>query len=401
MKTLRRALPRAFALLVFASSAARLFEAFRVLELVRQLPGAEDTAVRALPHLSVIVPARDEEPGLKEALGTLLGQDYPGPLEIVLVDDRSTDGTARVMEGLAAGRDDVAVMRTKELPSGWLGKNHAIHSGASRARGGWLLFTDADVRFAPNALSRAVRHAERTGLHHLTMIPGLVLPGYWLQSFVAFFYAAFLVHRGYYKANIPGSRTGVGIGAFNHIRRDAYEKVGGYSALRERPDDDLTLGVRMKRFGLSQELRLGQDLLSVQWYGSVGEMLRGVEKNVFAALDYSLPTTLGYVLALPPLMVGPFVAAAFSRSRVRRTLYLASAAAQLATFALANRHLGPRALWLALGYPVCALVFVYAIARSAALVLARGGVWWRGTFYPSSLLENTEINRSGTQEGKW
>ncbi len=382
-----KALRSASALLVLALSVARLFEALRAVRMVRPLSEADDDTISPLPPLSVVVPARDEEPGLEEAVETVLGQGYPGPFEVFLVNDRSTDGTGRVMERLAASRESVSVIRIEELPAGWLGKNYAIHAGASCARGEWLLLTDADVRFAPGVLSWAVRYAEARGLDHLTLVPGLILPGYLLQSFVAFFYTAFLVYRGYYRANDPRSKTGVGIGAFNLIRRDAYAKVGGYGALRERPDDDLALGTRVKRLGLRQELRLGQGLLKVPWYGSVGEMLRGVEKNAFAALGYSVPVTIGYVLALPPLMVGPFVAAALTRSRARRALHLGAAAAQLATFALTNRHLGPRVLLLALGYPVCTLIFVYAIARSAALALVRGGVYWRGTFYPRSLLE--------------
>jgi glycosyltransferase involved in cell wall biosynthesis len=376
------------ALVVFLASVVKLTEALFAWRLVRPLTAGE-CDLSDPPTLSVVIPARNEKQRLEEALRTVLGQEYPGILEVVLVDDRSGDGTGETMERLAAGNDRVVVVRVEELPEGWLGKNHAIHAGTRRARGEWLLFTDADVRFAPDAFRRAVAHAEARGLDHLTMRPGLVLPGYWLESFVAFFYAAFLVHRGYYKANLPSSRTGVGIGAFNLIRRHAYEKVGGYEAFSNRPDDDLTLGNRVKGVGLRQELALGHGLLEVEWYSSLAELLQGVEKNTFAALGYSVPKTAGYVLALPLLMAGPFIAIPFS-SAAPRVFYLGAAAAQVATFAVCNRFLGRRVFSLAIAYPVCALLFPYVLARSALLALARGGIYWRGTFYSLSLLERGE-----------
>ena len=110
----------------------------------------------ALPSLSVIVPARNEATAIGPALASLLAQDYPG-LEIVAVDDRSTDGTGDVLRALAAANPSLRVLRIDDLPSGWLGKNHALWRGAQRSTGTWLLFTDADVVFAPGTLRRTDR----------------------------------------------------------------------------------------------------------------------------------------------------------------------------------------------------------------------------------------------------
>lgn len=375
------------ALLIFLASVAKLFEALRAWRLVRPLPERRSTGTSVeYSRLSVIVPARNEERKLEGALRTVLGQDYPN-LEVILVSDRSTDGTARIMERLTAGREEATVIRVEELPEGWIGKNHAVWVGTERARGDWLLLTDADVYFHPAIFRRAVSYAEERGLDHLTLVPGLPLSGYWLQSLVAFFYAAFLVLRGYYKANVPSSKTGVGIGAFNLIRRGAYEKVGGYEALAQRPDDDLTLGDRVKKLGLRQELALGHGLLEVEWYTSLGEFFRGVEKNTFAALGYSIPKTAGWVVAALAIMALPFVAPLVSTRRTA-ALYLGAATAQVTTFGICNRFLGWRVLPLALGYPVCVLLFAYTLARSALLALSRGGIYWRGTFYPLYLLRH-------------
>jgi Glycosyl transferase family 2 len=359
---------------------------------VRPLP-EKDSAGSSLapPKLSVVIPARNEERKLEGALRTVLGQDYPN-LEAILVNDRSTDGTGRTMERLTAGRGDATVIQVEELPKGWLGKNHAIHVGTERASGDWLLFTDGDIHFHPAAFRRAVAYAEERSLDHLTLVPELKLSGYWLRGVVAFFYTAFLVHRGYYKANIPSSETGVGIGAFNLIRREAYDEAGGYKALAQRPDDDLALGGRVKKLGLRQELALGHGLLEVEWYASLGEFFCGVEKNSFAALGYSVPKVVFYAAKIPALTAWPF-AAAFLTSGATAALYAGSVATQVATFAVCNRFLRGRVFLLALGYPACALLFSYALLRSALLALARDGICWRGTFYPLSLLKEKRRER--------
>ena len=380
------------ALVIFLASVAKLFEALCARRLVRPLP-EKDSAGSSLelPKLSVVIPARNEERKLEGALRTVLGQDYPN-LEAILVNDRSTDGTGRTMEHLTAGRGDATVIQVEELPEGWLGKNNAIHVGTERASGDWLLFTDGDIHFHPAAFRRAIAYAEERSLDHLTLVPELKLSGYWLRGVVAFFYTAFLVHRGYYKANIPSSEMGVGIGAFNLIRREAYDEAGGYKALAQRPDDDLALGGRVKKLGLRQELALGHGLLEVEWYASLGEFFCGVEKNSFAALGYSVPKVVFYAAEIPALTAWPF-AAAFLASGATAALYAGSVAAQVATFAICNRFLRGRVFLLTLGYPACALLFSYALLRSALLALARGGIYWRGTFYPLSLLKEKRRER--------
>jgi GT2 family glycosyltransferase len=380
------------ALIIFLASVAKLLEALRARRLVRPLPGKNPAgASLQLPRLSVVIPARNEERKLEGALRTVFGQDYPN-LEAILVNDRSTDDTGRTMEHLTAGRGDATVIQVEELPEGWLGKNHAIHVGTETASGDWLLLTDGDIHFHPAAFRRAVTYAEERGLDHLTLVPELKLSGYWLRGLVAFFYTAFLVHRGYYKANIPSSETGVGIGAFNLIRRGAYERAGGYETLAQRPDDDLALGGRVKKLGLRQELALGHGLLKVEWYASLGEFFRGVEKNSFAALGYSVSKVAFYAAEIPALTAWPF-AAAFLSSGAAAALYAGSAAAQVATFAVCNHFLRGRVFLLALGYPACALLFSYALVRSALLALVRGGIYWRGTFYPLSLLKEERRER--------
>ena len=355
-----------------------------------------------LPRLSVVVPARDEGTTIARALGSLLEQDYPD-LEIIVVDDRSSDATGDVLRELAAKDGRLLVLRVDELPAGWLGKNHALWRGADRASGEWLLFTDADVVFAQGALRRAVAYAATEELDHLTLAPRLVARGLALRAFVAFFGYAFVALWGAYLANDPKSKRGVGIGAFNLVRRSAYERIGTIRALSLRPDDDIRLGRRLRGFGFRQRVLNGNELLSVEWYASLGGAISGLEKSLYSSLGYRLVDAVGLVLYLVATMVWPFVGVLLLGGIDRLLLAIVVAslmAALLETYRQSmSATLTPAALVVALLLPFSAACFGWAIVRSVYLAETRG-VRWRGTTYPLSLLraqsglEGIAANRS-------
>ena len=139
-----------FALLLWLSAATALCVGMRRIESLTDVPPAADADC---PSLSVVVPACNEAAAMEPALRSLLALDYPH-LELIVVDDRSTDGTAAIVERLAAAHPQLRLLRVSELPSRWLGKNHALQVGSQAAGGDWLLFTDADVVFQPGALRR-------------------------------------------------------------------------------------------------------------------------------------------------------------------------------------------------------------------------------------------------------
>jgi hypothetical protein len=293
------------------------------------------------------------------------------------------------------------VLRVDELPAGWLGKNHALWRGAERSTGEWLLFTDADVLFAPGALRKAVAYAAAERLDHLTLAPRLVARGLPLRAFVAFFGYAFIALWGAYLANDPKSTRGVGIGAFNLVRRSAYERIGTMRALSLRPDDDIRLGRRLRAFGFRQRVLNGNDLLSVEWYPSLGAAIRGLEKSMYPSMEYRVVDAVGVLLYLGATMVWPFVGVLLLGGIDRVLLAVVVAclmAGFLETYRQSMRPLSPSALVLALLLPLSAVCFGYAIARSVYLAETRG-VRWRGTTYPLSLLraqsglEGTAANR--------
>ena len=386
-------LPLILALASFAASVAAVFRALRARRTMGSLedsPAEARPLPEALPKLSVVIPARNEEKRLGEALGSVAAQDYPGELEIVLVDDRSEDATPEIGERLERshpGLRMVSVDRVEGLPPGWLGKNHAAYVGAAETDGGWLLFCDADVVFESSAFRKAVSRAELEALDHLTLIPRMELDGYWLRSVTAFSWMMGLVYLGIYRANVDGSGVGVGIGAFNLIRREAYEKIGTHERLRLEVVDDLALGRAVKEAGLRQRMLFAQNLVRVRWHENVRSFLSGIENTVYAGVDFNPVKAAGYVAAVGALLTGPFWGT-FSRSGWTGALYLGAVLCNLGTFLSANSYLGREAWRLAPSYPAAALMVCGILLRSTLAVERRGGLMWRDTFYPLKLLRD-------------
>ncbi|HVD31836.1 MAG TPA: glycosyltransferase [Methylomirabilota bacterium] len=389
-----------FDALVFLAVVVPFLLLIRHRNAIPKLPALQEPS--RLPRLSVVVPARDEGSTIGRALGSLLGQDYPD-LEIIVVDDRSSDATGEVLRELAAKDSRLLVLRVDELPAGWLGKNHALWRGADRASGEWLLFTDADVVFGQGALRRALAYAIAEGLDHLTLAPRLVARGIALRAFVAFFGYAFVALWGAYLANDPKSERGVGIGAFNLVRRSAYERIGTMRALSLRPDDDIRLGRRLRGFGFRQRVLNGNELLSIEWYPSLSSAISGLEKSMYSSMEYRLIDAVGVLVYLVAIMVWPFVGVLLLGG-IDRVLLATVVACLMAALLETYRQsmsptLTPTALVVALLLPFSAACFGWAIVRSVYLAETRG-VRWRGTTYPLSLLraqsglEGIAANRS-------
>jgi len=350
------------------------------------VPPLPDTA--AAPRVSIIVAARDEERHIDAAVRALARQSYPD-YEIIVVDDRSTDATPRVLAHVQASEPHLQIVRVDDLPDGWLGKNHALHVGAQRARGELLLFADGDVIFRSDALSRAVRllHASRSD--HLAVAPDVVAPSARLALVVNYFMMWFLLYLRPWRARDPNTRAYIGIGAFNLVRRDAYLAVGGHARIALRPDDDLMLGKVLKSAGKRLLLASGEGLVSVEWYRTLGELARGFRKNAFAGLHYSVALTVLAVIGQITLAVWPFVAVALTGGG-ERALYAVAALAQVGAYAGAATAQRARP-WLALFYPLAAILFVVILVAAVTRTLARRGIEWRGTRYPLDALRANRV----------
>ena len=340
------------------------------------------------PRVSVIIAARNEARKLEHALTSMLAQDYPN-LEFIVVDDRSTDATGAILDKLVKREPRLQAVHVTELPTGWLGKCHALHEGARRVTGEWLLFTDADVVMEPTTLSRAVAYLQATGLDHLAVAPHLTMSGTLLNMFGGAFTIFFGLYAKPWKASDPKSKRHVGIGAFNLIRTAAYRRVGGHERIALRPDDDMKLGKLIKLAGYRQGLLLGEGFVAVEWYTSVRELVRGLEKNSFAGVEYSLPMVVGASVAQLVCFVWPVIAVAVTSGTIR-WLNVAVVAA-LALCYIDNARFHGLKRWHVIGFPFTALLFQYIIWRATLLTLWKGGIDWRGTHYSLAELKANKV----------
>lgn len=354
--------------------------------LAEQPPLADND--KSLPRVSLVVPARNEEKHVESAMKSLLSLDYE-PLEIIAVDDRSTDRTGEILNRMAAANPRLRVVHLAELPPKWLGKNYALHRGAEQADGEWLLFTDADVLFDPSALKRAMSYVQRNGLDHLAITPHPCMPGWLLQSFVVLFAMYFSLFTQMRKVRDPRSSAHIGIGAFNLIRTTAYKEVGGHCGIAMRPDDDLKLGKQLKKNGFRQDILHGGELLQVEWYSTLGETVVGLEKNVFASVEYSVRATVTATMAICVFHIWPFIAPAFTTGATRWT-YVAVAAVLLSLSCSAAAGIKLRRS-CGLGFPLVAALFVFISWRSMVLALWNRGIRWRDTHYSLAELKANRV----------
>lgn len=347
----------------------------RSMRFLRDVP-ALDPALR--PRVSVVVAARDEAAEIESALGSLLRQEY-SELEVIAVDDRSRDGTGEILDRIAVAEPRLRVVHVRELPAGWLGKNHALQIGANAAAGEWLLFTDADVTMRPDTMARAMRLVTEARVDHLAAAPELRMRSVLSDAFAGVFSLFFARYAKPWKARDPTSRHHIGVGAFNLVRAEAYRAASGHRPIALRPDDDLRLGRLLKRAGYRQDVAFGTGMISVPWYESAGGMMRGLEKNSFAGFGYSLPLAAAASLALVLLNAWPWFALLVT-SGATLLLNLVAVLVMAAIYTASARASGSTP-WGAILFPLASLFFAFVIVRSSLLAVARGGIYWRGTFY--------------------
>jgi glycosyltransferase involved in cell wall biosynthesis len=334
------------------------------------------------PRVSIIVPARNEEEHIEQMLAQLLHLDY-GNYEVVAINDRSTDGTGEVMDRMAAtprARQRLRVIHVLNLPPGWLGKAHAMWTGAKQASGEWLLFTDADVLFRPDALTRTIAYAVAERADHVVLFPDFVMHGPGERMMIAFFQTLFLFGHRPWRVADPKTKDFMGVGAFNLIRSQVYQAVGTYEALRFDVLDDMKLGKVVKTGGYAQRNVFGRGLLSIRWAKGAMGVVENLTKNMFALMSFQWWRALGSAFGLVFLNLLPFAGVVLAHGW-GRVPYAVALASMVGIYVGMSRMSDIPAYYIVL-HPVSSALFVYIMLRSTVLTLARGGVVWRGTFYP-------------------
>ena len=331
-------------------------------------------------RVTIVVPAKDEGENIEQCLKSLLALDYPN-YEIVAVDDRSEDQTGAIMDRLHAKYPDkLKVIHITEVPPGWLGKTHAMWKGAAEtSHSDWILFTDGDVFFRPDALRRSVAYAESSGANHLVIFPTLIMKGFGEQMALSAIQAVFSLWQRPWKVQDPTARDHVGAGAFNLVRRDSYHALGTYEALRLEVLDDIKLGKAIKDHGFTQHCVFGRDLVSVRWATGAFGVVNNLTKNFFSLLRFNWLLTLAVVSVLTIFNLGIPLGLVLAPGLAKIGFALAYAAVA-ALYIRTSRSAPIRSLYFVF-YPLAATLFIFAILRSMVVTLWQGGIVWRGTKY--------------------
>ncbi len=374
----------------------RTLEALRYIGRVPDLlripePAGWPAEESAAPRVSVIVPACNEEAAIAATVRSLLASRGV-PVEVIAIDDRSTDRTGAILDELAAADAKHADVRLKvlhirELPEGWLGKPHALARGVALSRAPLLLFTDADILFRKDALLRAIDFLERQKLDHLVLASTPISKTAGERMMLGALQTIGVWSLRLWKISDPDSRASLGVGSFGLVRREALETIGGWEMLRMEVLEDLRFGWEIKRrHGLRQQVAFGRGLLQLHWAAGALGIARNLTKNGFALFRYRLVPASAALCSLGVLLFAPF--AALAGTPAMRLSFLPFL---LALALLYRRDVGQTGIspWYVLLFPAGAALFLFALSRSILLTLFRGGVEWRGTLYPLAALRRS------------
>ncbi len=339
--------------------------------------------------VSVVIPAKDEEENVRAALATVLAQDY-APLEVIVVDDRSADRTPEIVREVAAEDPRVRLVQVERLPEGWFGKPHAVHTGAAEAQGEWLLFVDMDCRQNPHSVRAGLGLALERGGDMVSLWPLLEMHGFW-ENLVQPVAGSVLV--AWFRpqwVNNPNRRTAFANGQYILIRRNVYEAVGGFGAVRDEIVEDIALARVVKRGGYRLLNAVGVDLFTTRMYTSLGRMWQGWTRIYAGAFKRPMMLLAATVLTCLFTLV-PFVALAVAGLQVAAGAggamdwaVLAVSGATVLAIAVTMRRvfiLGRGNPWYLLVYPLAVTITMGFQLGALTRVLGLATIEWRGTRY--------------------
>jgi len=348
-------------------------------------PLLERAPEHALPTLSIVVPARDEERSIERCVRSLLAQLWVD-VEVIVVDDHSTDATPQILERLAREDTRLRVVSGAQLPPGWIGKPWALVQGAHHAQGEWLLFTDADSWHEPAGSASMLWLATRAGVDAISIATRQELGSFWERAVLPSILGLILFVVGPLGAiNDPRKpKHALANGQYILVTREAYDALGGHAALRSEIVEDVAFARRIKEDGRFRFLLIGGDrIANVRMYHSLPEIWRGFTKNVFIGANGDLRALAGGMTFMLAISVLPPGLAVYALARRR---YVDACEAALVTVTIiTTASWGMRRAGfsrrLALLQPVGTAIFAAIIANSSARILSGRGVEWRGRIY--------------------
>jgi chlorobactene glucosyltransferase len=334
------------------------------------------------PTVSIIIPARNEERAVAAAVGSQLAQDYPN-FEVVVVNDRSTDGTGAILETLARRDPRLRIVAGSEPPPGWLGKPHALWLGARAATREILLFADADIRYDRRCLREAVSFLQERDADFLGLLPRLEAEGFWENVLLPYVIGAYYAGPGLFANRRRPRWVALGGGAGNMIRRSAYDAIGGHEALKASVVDDVALALRTKQAGFRTCAVRAEDRVAVRVYHGFREICAGFTKNVAYLYQGWLGPILFFLTAAwfvvslaPPVFLLLALAGVPAAPRDIALAAVATGLPILSRLAVAAAIGDP--LWPSFAHPIMAAVWAGITCRSLYQRFVRRRLTWRG-----------------------
>lgn len=350
-------------------------------------PNKNTLLPKSPPRISVIVPAHNEQALIGTCLQSILDQDYPN-LEIICVDDRSTDQTAEIARKLFEGKTNCHLISIKERFAGWTGKCHALHEGVKYASGEWLAFLDADSSLHMTALRQCLHEAIHRKINFVTLSPKFILNTFWEKALIPTFAAMAAILHPLAKVNDPGSPVATANGMFFIISRMAYERIGGHCSVRDLAVEDIGIGKRVKAAGLGILFANGRNLLQTKMYSGFREVVNGWTRILSAAMNYKLLTVLKYLpmhilVSLPAFALGTYLytGSAMELWPILWFLLPLACLLQMAItpfFFLDQAGLPKKySIYVILGNLMLIWIFLVMIKK----IIFRDALHWRGTIY--------------------
>ena len=344
-----------------------------------------------LPFVSVVVAAKDEAENIEPCVRTMLGQDY-GDFEMIVVNDRSEDGTGRIVQGIAAEDGRLKLINIDHLPEGWCGKNNAMQQGIAAARGEWICMIDADCRqTSTRSLATAMAYALETDADLLSVLPNLEMKGFWENVVQPVCGGVMMIWFSPARVNDPSRPDAYANGAFMLMRRAAYEKIGTHEAVRDKVNEDMHLAARVKAAGLKLRVTRNAGLYLVRMYTSLGKIIRGWSRIFYGTFGTLRRLTVSLavlaVLGLVPwaaaiLGFAAVLAGAGAASLAWACAAVGSAAAlmQVSVIFRFYRLVGARPS-LAWTYPLGCAVGSIALLAAMRTLHSGAAITWRNTTY--------------------
>jgi len=236
------------------------------------------------PLISVCVPARNEERNIRACVEAILAQDYPN-FEVIVLEDRSTDGTSDILRSLVAQNDKLKVIPGSDLPKDWAGKPHALFQASAAARGDWLCFVDADTFLSPTTLSSCYTKAIETDADMFTIMTFQIMGSFWEKVVMPIVMTALSVGFSPRKVNEPKSKDAIANGQFILIKRSVYDAIGGHESVKDQIVEDKAIAEQVKWNGYRLIVANGYSVAKTRMYTSLAEMWEGWTKNIYLGLS--------------------------------------------------------------------------------------------------------------------